>query len=1156
MDSKASAILGYWRDIEYLNPQSLNKEDATKLRWMVSRPAELPWINNARRTAAEKQISKYTKRKMEISYFVYCGIYDLGAIAKQLTGWYGQETEQDRQLLQQKSGRAAAVLVKTDSKGVVRDISISSTPWYMGRLAPASKANPMAAFEGQNGFEHFVKEKLLDHVSDSVAIADSQRLPERVLLKLQHEDTSVLSEIFFGYAGWRPEHVSPACLVEAKITEVGAETSTDDLLNSFIAADLENVQKEIRQGNFGQALNSYLGSPSEMNAKRLDIMRDNGREIFKTSAPRLTPKGRWPTANPLAVAQQFAINKLMSEIGKDGGIFSINGPPGTGKTTLLKDLVASVVTDRAEVLARFESASEAFGAEIKLPESEYPGRALNGVLHDFGIVVTSSNNAAIENISLELPTKKSLEGVDFQVDYFSQISDRLIAREPSDEMDADQDDDSLPASHGDVATWGLISAALGKAENKTRFVNRFWWGGKQPDGTPEPCFKDCLWGKVPGALNWDEARRLFLGRLDTVNQQREVLEKIHADIRGSIADRSSLAELEFKQDTLAKVLKKISAKREGIKREIADLKIEKVALDARARANALYEGYSEQRDRSKSRLGDFLRKIGGINGRSDLASELKQLRGSCERTLRKLELTKPSWLVRLFRPTEFAKWENDYERTTSRIVLIESAFETWQEYMTARRGLENLEEGGPLDLKAAAKTKIELRFVTDRLSELDSVANDLSDTAARTEASLSSVSNQMASLKRAIGDARRRQTENCLQVGLSDAVIDVWTDFNNREKFQQAAHWYTKEYYRSRFKLFEAALELHKAFFKANHLTLINNLGMMCEVLQGKAEADPKLMPHLWSTLFLVVPVVSTTFASFPRLFNGMGRESIGWLLVDEAGQATPQAAVGAIWRSKRAVIVGDPLQLEPIVSLPEKAVDVLRERIGVSSEWHPTRCSAQVVADRANMFGTYIATGGIPTWVGAPLIVHRRCQNPMFAISNDIAYGDTMVHGRETAVKGISPDSRWIDLKPEGERGHWVPNQADEAVRIVQGIANSVELRTKTGEYNVFVITPYRDVAEGCRAKLKAIGIDSPEKICGTIHTFQGREAKTVILLLGGDPKKESAVTAFAAKSPNLLNVAVTRAKDTLIVIGDTALWASAPYFKTMARKLKIEKK
>lgn len=56
-------------------------------------------------------------------------------------------------------------------------------------------------------------------------------------------------------------------------------------------------------------------------------------------------------------------------------------------------------------------------------------------------------------------------------------------------------------------------------------------------------------------------------------------------------------------------------------------------------------------------------------------------------------------------------------------------------------------------------------------------------------------------------------------------------------------------------------------------------------------------------------------------MFSQMKTGTIPWLFVDEAGQAVPQAAAGAIWRSKRAVIVGDPFQIEPVVTIPEQLV-------------------------------------------------------------------------------------------------------------------------------------------------------------------------------------------------------------------------------------------
>jgi hypothetical protein len=43
----------------------------------------------------------------------------------------------------------------------------------------------------------------------------------------------------------------------------------------------------------------------------------------------------------------------------------------------------------------------------------------------------------------------------------------------------------------------------------------------------------------------------------------------------------------------------------------------------------------------------------------------------------------------------------------------------------------------------------------------------------------------------------------------------------------------------------------------------------------------------------------------------------------------------------------------------------------------------------------------------------------------------------------------------------------------------------------------------------------------------------------------------AFATRTPNLLNVAVTRARRRPYVIGDRAAWANEPHFDVLARNL-----
>jgi hypothetical protein len=82
-------------------------------------------------------------------------------------------------------------------------------------------------------------------------------------------------------------------------------------------------------------------------------------------------------------------------------------------------------------------------------------------LTGFEIVVASSNNAAVENISKELPASSAV-GPEWQAaDYFAQQATAVLG-EPA---------------------WGLIAAALGNGANRAEFRANFWYGrsGSQDD---------------------------------------------------------------------------------------------------------------------------------------------------------------------------------------------------------------------------------------------------------------------------------------------------------------------------------------------------------------------------------------------------------------------------------------------------------------------------------------------------------------------------------------------------------------------------------------------------------------------------------------------------------------------------------------------------
>lgn len=72
------------------------------------------------------------------------------------------------------------------------------------------------------------------------------------------------------------------------------------------------------------------------------------------------PLGKWPSKFMPSLMQQLAVNLSWRPSSDNLPIFSVNGPPGTGKTTLLKEIVAGNVVERACLLAQYEDPDDAF----------------------------------------------------------------------------------------------------------------------------------------------------------------------------------------------------------------------------------------------------------------------------------------------------------------------------------------------------------------------------------------------------------------------------------------------------------------------------------------------------------------------------------------------------------------------------------------------------------------------------------------------------------------------------------------------------------------------------------------------------------------------------------------------------------------------------
>ena len=112
----------------------------------------------------------------------------------------------------------------------------------------------------------------------------------------------------------------------------------------------------------------------------------------------------------------------------------------------------------------------------------------------------------------------------------------------------------------------------------------------------------------------------------------------------------------------------------------------------------------------------------------------------------------------------------------------------------------------------------------------------------------------------------------------------------------------------------------------------------------------------------------------------------------------------------------------------------------------------------------------------------------------------------------------------------------------------------------DIFVISPFTAVVSGIKETIGQYLTESCEentlkkclrKNVGTVHTFQGKEAKVVFFVVGTDQATDSGAD-WAFSKPNLLNVAVTRVKKEFYVIGDRKRLRNKQFMNVVDQMLK----
>lgn len=385
-------------------------------------------------------------------------------------------------------------------------------------------------------------------------------------------------------------------------------------------------------------------------------------------------------------------------------------------------------------------------------------------------------------------------------------------------------------------------------------------------------------------------------------------------------------------------------------------------------------------------------------------------------------------------------------------------------------------------------------------------------------------------------------------------VPNYQRDFSNRDvydHFEEETYWYNSDDLREESKLFILALRVRKQFLYENSKSLKMAVFNWNNQDKKVKENQQELTLASWQWINFAIPIISTTFASFHRMFKNLPADSVANLFIDEAGQAVPQAVVGPLLRSKKVMAVGDPAQIKPVNTLDSKVISLIGDRIfKISEKYVSGEASVQTIMDAASQYG-YYKDKEHGNWIGIPLWVHRRCLNPMFTISNSISYNNKMVlpsNVKEKEANGGNSEKKqgkigagnWINVAGIS-KDKFVEKQAQELKSSIQKIVK--EPANPFTMDDIFVITPFKNVAYRLSKELKDIGFTKyengkPSNI-GTVHTFQGKENKVVFLVLGASDKEKKAAS-WAVSEPNIINVAATRAKNWFFIIGDKKLYQS----------------
>jgi superfamily I DNA/RNA helicase len=364
-------------------------------------------------------------------------------------------------------------------------------------------------------------------------------------------------------------------------------------------------------------------------------------------------------------------------------------------------------------------------------------------------------------------------------------------------------------------------------------------------------------------------------------------------------------------------------------------------------------------------------------------------------------------------------------------------------------------------------------------------------------------------------------------------------NFAKMLSYKTFGDFFRLEMYNLNYKLYISSLQFLEQRALLEKENVIKALGYLMAAdkynyLMEHYGRSVKNQEEMLRLISLAYPIFTTTLASVTNMFPGINPskvQAVRTVIADEAGMITCSDLLPALRRSKRAVVIGDPKQLAPIVAIEEVFLEALEDSYEKQfwDSYSPSLISAFHRA--AGTFGgSYLETG-----TGIILDEHRRCAKEIAELFINIAdyKGLKICSGKceSEPFKAIKNRLMFFDVSNPDTKSFKKVNKGE--ISVINKLLKRLSAVGYDLQRDVGIITPYKEQEATLITQFGEMLGHTPNlaKI-GTVHKFQGVEFKVVIFSSVCSREQDS--LKFINQSPSLINVAVSRAIESFIVVGD----------------------